>query len=98
MVKVYVHLDDVLLQQGYNNQRLWTELHEHSTEPPYAGYVPIRRGSTNLMRQLCGETADAPSALLVLPTGAVSEIIHSSDEEQARAAFQRFASALAATN
>lgn len=92
--KVYVHLDDVLLNAGYTNQRLWRELFEHVQEPPYDEFVPIRRGNTALMNALCGEDSNAPSGLLLLPSGEVFEVLRSPGPEAGRAAFRRFMAAL----
>lgn len=88
--RVYVHLDDLMLQEGYTNRRLWTELLTHAQAPPYDTFVTVRRGTTRLMRQLCGEEANAPSGLLVLRDGTVFEVLRAPSEDEARASFRRF--------
>lgn len=93
VIRVYVHLDDVLLHDyGGSNQQLWRQLWQFSTAPPYDTFVTIRRGSTDLMQTMCGpDASSAPAGLLIQPDGTVFATLTSADEGVATEAFSGFA-------
>lgn len=90
VVRVYVHLDDVLLSPQMDTRTLWTDLYNYVQSGPYAGYVTLRRGSSDLMRAWCGGGANPPSALLILPDGTLHAAMLSPDAGEARSSFQAF--------
>ena len=93
--RVYVHLDDIMIQAGYTNQQLWSELYEYLQSAPYHTFIPIRRGSSSLMNSVCGAGSNPPSGLLILPSGQVFEVLRSPGVDGGRDAFRRFMAALA---
>ena len=88
--RVYVHLDDVLLSPQMDTRTLWTDLYHYVQTGPYAGYITLRRGSSDLMHTWCGNSANPPSALLILPDGTLHATLVSPDSQQARATLQAF--------
>jgi hypothetical protein len=90
VVRVYVHLDDVLLSPQMDTRTLWTDLYNYVQSGPYAGYVTLRRGSSDLMRAWCGGGANPPSALLILPDGTLHTALLSPNAGEARSSFQGF--------
>jgi hypothetical protein len=94
VVRVYVHLDDVVLQPGERPQELWRRLYEATRQPPYASFLTMRRGSSEQMHQICGADANPPSGLLIRPDGTLVEVVRTPDPTAARAIFQRFVQGL----
>ena len=94
VVRVYVHLDDVLLSPQMDTRTLWTDLYHYVQTGTYADYVTLRRGSSELMRAWCGASANPPSALLILPNGTLHAALVAPDASQAQTVFQTFAAQL----
>lgn len=90
---IYIHLDDVLAG-AMAPRDIWTRLYEVTRTGAYASFVPIRRGSSAMMREMCGAGANPPSGLLISPDGTVHSVLLSPSEDEARAALEAFASAL----
>lgn len=90
---IYVHLDDVLAG-AMAPRDIWTRLYEVTRTGAYEAFVPIRRGSSTMMREMCGANANPPSGLLISPDGTLHSVLLSPSEDDARAALQAFASTL----
>lgn len=84
---LYVHLDDVLLG-GMNQRAIWTQLYETTRSGPYSEFIPVRRGSSQMMREICGDGANPPSGVLLRPDGTVHAVLLAPTESEARAAFE----------
>lgn len=90
---LYVHLDDVLLG-GMNQRAIWTQLYETTRSGPYSEFIPVRRGSSQMMRDICGASANPPSGVLLRPDGTVHAVLLAPTEDEARAAFESLLAAL----
>jgi hypothetical protein len=86
---VYIHLDDVLIG-AMELRAIWTQLYEVTRTGPYAPFIPVRRGSSGMMRELCGSDANAPSGLLISPDGTLHSLLLSPSVDEARALFATF--------